>query len=501
MAADSPAVPNAGSPLAPFRAGLPAYRWIGYLLASVALLIPCYWQPRIQAGDLSSHIYNAWLAQLIEAGGTDGLIIVRQHNNVLFDLILDGLFRLWGPEWAQRVAVAAAVLIFVWGAFAFVSKVSGTRPRHLLPTIATLAYGWVFHMGFFNFYLSLGLVFWALALGWEFRLRRLAITAALLALAYTAHALPVVWAICLLAYSWVAGRIAEHNRMWLVAGAVLVLIAIRLLIACTLVSIWIPQQISLAGLFGADQLWVFDRKYFCAVIGLLVLWVSLLFKLLRRLGGRKMSGGIPLQLILISAAAVLILPTTVLIPGYRHTLAYMAERMSLPVAVLVCALLGSARPRWFEQWGLAAVALIFFALLYHDERDLNRFEDRMDGVIAQLPPGQRVISPVTDPELRVNALAHMVDRSCLGRCYSYANYEASTAQFRVQAVAPNGFVVDNYRDSWNLQTGKYIVRDRDLPLYCIVPDQQGRMQVESMKAGALCESASWSVLRNTMPGS
>jgi hypothetical protein len=147
------------------------------------------------------------------------------------------------------------------------------------------------------------------------------------------------------------------------------------------------------------------------------------------------------------------------------------------------------------------LALLFFAFLFHDERALNGFEDRMDGAIAQLPPGLRVVSPVDDPELRVNALAHMVDRSCMGRCYSYANYEASTAQFRIQAVAPNGFVVDNYSDSWDLQTGQYVVRDRDLPLYCMVPDRQGHMQIESMKAGARCERAAWSVLRNTMPGS
>ena len=31
----------------------------------MGLLVPCFWQPRIQSVDLSSHIYNAWLASLI----------------------------------------------------------------------------------------------------------------------------------------------------------------------------------------------------------------------------------------------------------------------------------------------------------------------------------------------------------------------------------------------------------------------------------------------------
>ena len=32
------------------------------------LLIPCFWQSRLQMSDLESHIYNAWLAELIENG-------------------------------------------------------------------------------------------------------------------------------------------------------------------------------------------------------------------------------------------------------------------------------------------------------------------------------------------------------------------------------------------------------------------------------------------------
>src|SRR5947209_9777845 len=93
-------------------------RWI-YALVSLVLVAPCFWQPRLQAGDLSSHIYNAWLAQLIESGRAEGLQVVRQSTNVLFDLMLSGLFRLFGAEWAQRIAVSSAVLTFVWGALAF----------------------------------------------------------------------------------------------------------------------------------------------------------------------------------------------------------------------------------------------------------------------------------------------------------------------------------------------------------------------------------------------
>jgi len=34
----------------------------GVLPICVQLLVPCFWHQRIEAGDLASHVYNAWLA-------------------------------------------------------------------------------------------------------------------------------------------------------------------------------------------------------------------------------------------------------------------------------------------------------------------------------------------------------------------------------------------------------------------------------------------------------
>ena len=92
-----------------------------YSLTSAAVLLPCFWQKRIQAGDLSSHIYNSWLAQLVERGKAPGLFLTTQASNVLFDLILSRLFNWFGAGAAQRIAVPLAVLIFFWGAFWLIS--------------------------------------------------------------------------------------------------------------------------------------------------------------------------------------------------------------------------------------------------------------------------------------------------------------------------------------------------------------------------------------------
>jgi hypothetical protein len=470
-----------------------------YVVTSLAFLIPCYWQPRVQAGDLSSHIYNAWLAQLIESGRLDGLMIVRQTTNILFDLLLSGLFQVFGPEWAQRVAVSLAVLVFVWGAFAFVSKASGRSAWYLLPSIAMLAYGWVFHMGFFNFYLGMGLCFWALALAWEGRPREVVVAAVLLVLAYTAHALPVLWALGLLAYVWSARRASQRTRARLMAGGLLIMGAVHLAISRTLISNWSPNQISLAT--GVDQVWVFDGKYYFVLAGLLLIWSSLFLDLLHHRSVREVVSTLPFQLCLLSAAAVFILPTAVLIPGFQHALVYIAERMSLGVGICVCAVLGMAQPRSLQRYGLMAVALVFFIFLFRDERALNGFEDRMDGVLAQVPAGRRVVSPIVDPAIRVNALAHMIDRACVGRCYSYANYEPSTAQFRIRVVADNPYVVADYGDSWNWQNGKHMVRERELPMFKIAVNRAGQLEIEKLEAGVLCESTLWEVLRSSIPNS
>src|SRR5690242_17333288 len=98
-------------------------RWT-YALASVVLLIPCFWQSRVQAGDLGSHLYNAWLARLVEAEKAPGLTIVRQTNNVLFDVLLKRLWEWFGADAAQRFAVSLAVIVLVWGAYALIRRVA-----------------------------------------------------------------------------------------------------------------------------------------------------------------------------------------------------------------------------------------------------------------------------------------------------------------------------------------------------------------------------------------
>jgi hypothetical protein len=485
--------PVAARPEHRWVAALKRSRWL-YVLVSLLLLAPCYWQPRIEAGDLSSHIYNAWLTKLIEGGQIQGLQIVSQTTNILFDLMLSGLFKTVGPEAAQRITVSLTVLIFIWGAFVFAKVVSGRNPWQMLPCIAILAYGWVFHMGFFNFYLSLGLCFWALALLWRPAGRRVAAAVPILILAYLAHALPVMWVVGLAGYIVIAGRLSPRLRTYLIAGSLVAMVALHAVIAGRMLSNWSARQITLTT--GLDQVWVFDAKYYAVLVGLLFIWAMLFLNLIHLSDARQVVGSMSFQLCVISAAAVFILPTSILFPGFHHALVYIAERMSLGVGICFCALLAGARPRRFERVAMLVIAVLFFAFLYHDERALNSFEDRMQDTVAALPAGQRVISAIDDPSLRVNALAHTIDRACIGHCYSYANYEPSTAQFRIRAENENPYVTNSYQDSWLMQMGFYVVKDRDLPLYQVDLDASGRMVLKSLKVGAPCGSTKWNVLED-----
>lgn len=462
---------------------------IAFALASLFLLIPCYWRSRLQAGDLSSHIYNSWLTQLIESGTTQGLIIAHQTTNVLFDLLLSSLFKAFGAAAAQRIAVTIAVLIFAWGAFAFTSAVAGRRSWNMLPAISILTYGWVFHMGLFNFYLSLGLCFFALAIAWDWNCKRLAAAALLLAVAYVAHGLPVTWTLALLAYAWLACRLDLRFRAYLIGGAVGVLFLIRMVLDRLLSTRWNVSQILL--ITGADQAYVFNGKYWIIYLGLVLVWILFFAAAVRQTGSGTVVSSLPFHFCLLTAAGIFLLPTGVLIPSYKHVLAFIAERMSLGLGVCVCALLAVARPGAFARYALLALMLLFFGFLYHDQGVFNGLEDRMEAAVAQMPVGQRVVSGINSPNLRVNALAHMIDRTCVGRCYSYANYEPSTAQFRVRAVAQNPFVVFNYEDSWRLQTGSYIVKPQDIPLYKVELDAVGRMIVVSLTPGRPNGVSSW----------
>jgi len=125
---------------------------------------------------------------------------------------------------------------------------------------------------------------------------------------------------------------------------------------------------------------------------------------------------------------------------------------------------------------------------------LNDVERQMAEVVERLPAGQRVINGVASPDLRIDPLTHMIDRVCVGRCYSYANYEPSTAQFRVRATAENPIVVSVYEDSFAMQSGSYVVKLGDVPLYEVMYSPSTQLFLRSLAPGTACGVTYWDPL-------
>jgi hypothetical protein len=359
--------------------------------------------------------------------------------------------------------VSAAVLIFGWGSFAFLSAINGRRPWFLMPCVFMLAYGWSFHSGLFNFYLSAGLSLWALALFWKGRSLGIAAAAALLCLAYTAHALGAGWAAAVAAYLWIARRATPKFRLLLLAAALCVLAGVRFLITTRFNNFWSPHQVIETS--AIDQFWVFGLKYCAISVGAALLWGFLFLRLTYSQSLLELVANIPFQLCLITSAGILLMPTRIELPGYNAALSFITERMTLLLGVVICAFLGAAKPTRWQTNSLLALAVLFFSFLYADTRALNAAESGVDALLSRLPPGQRVFSSLSTEMDRVILWPHAIDRACIGRCIAYNNYEPFSGAFRVRAVADNPLVVSKARDHYALRFGGYTVRDRDLPLY------------------------------------
>ncbi|HYL09596.1 MAG TPA: hypothetical protein VEU31_02575 [Candidatus Acidoferrales bacterium] len=441
--------------------------WLKLLAISALLLTPCFWHPRIEAGDLGSHVYNAWLAQLIHQGKAPGLWIASQWNNVFFDFLLSGLGSLFGLPLAEKLAVSAAVLIFFWGAFALACAAVGRVPWFLLPCLAMTAYGWTYHAGFFNYYIALGLSFLALAVFWRGKRWERLLAVALAPLILLAHPLGVVWLLGAAAYIWIAESLPRrfHILLLLTSGAFLFLA--RLYLGRHYQT---GDYVSPPGMLtGADQFILFGKRYFFVALTISVFAAAVfVMDVIRR---RHEPGywarlSIPLQLYAVAELGVILLPGSIYFPRYGSQIGLLLDRLSLVSAVLACCVLAGMRPRKWHLAGFAAIAAAFFSFVDRDEGRLNRMEERAGQLISTLPQGARVMETILAPgDWRVTFINHIVDRACIGRCFAYGNYEPASRQFRVRAKPGNGIVFASVPDVEAAEEGHYTVRPEDLPVY------------------------------------
>jgi hypothetical protein len=442
-------------------------KWI-ILAISIAMIAPCLWHRRIEAGDLASHVYNAWLAQLIEKGHAPGLYLVRQWNNVLFDWTLLHAANIVGFAAAEKIIVSLCVLIFFWGVFAFVAAASGQPPWFLTPCIAMLAYGYSFNMGFLNYYLSIGLASFSLAQLWRGRGLERLLGLVMVPFVILAHPIGFLWLAGVILYASLWPKLPNLWRLALPVAALALLYAVHSYLAhqTKFPVDWGRDPFYIMN--GADQLALYGRRYaglgwIAVCFGVLCVLVDVILRrrdlsfwqVLRRPG----------EFYLIALLAVALMPENLRPSINGAWIGLLASRLTTITAIFGLCLMSCLKPRKWHLVGFAACAFVFFAFLYQDTLVLNRMESNAEGLVRRLPSGTRVIATIwAPPDSRVSFIGHIADRACIGHCFSYANYEPSSGQFRVRAHAGSPVATASDDDSEDMQAGEYEVQDEDLPV-------------------------------------
>jgi hypothetical protein len=438
------------------------------VLISCLLLVPCFWHRHIQAGDLGSHTYNAWLAQLIQQGKAPGLYLAVQWQNVLFDYLLFYLCKGFGFSLGEKLAVSVCVLIFFWGVFALFRAATQRAPWFLVPLIAMITYCYVFYMGFMNYYLSLGLASFGLALLWEGNWRGIAAATLLTPLMILAHPLGILWmmGVGIYRFAWL------HLRAWtrfalpvLVVGG---LSAFRWYLQHPLKyqADWANPPFYQWN--GSDQFRIFGPAYDRLAWVLILLGLAFAALEIYQHGRETRfwkERRLLIELYLVSFCAVVFLPEDLRLEPGGSWIGALATRLTLICTIFAVAFLASLRPRIWHLVGFGACAAVYFFLVYRDTGFLDRLERNAEVITQELPYGTRVASTITTPADYRPQNEHSVDRACIGRCFLYSNYEPSTAKFRVR-VSKEGsrLVASRVDESEDLQFGTYEVEDGDLPM-------------------------------------
>ena len=389
-----------------------------------------------------------------------GLHLQRQLTNILIDRLLSGLMPLVGAVWTQRIVASLCVLVFFWSAFALASVAAARPAWPVSPLLAMVAYGAIFHWGFFNFYLSAGFSLFGLVVVVAGNKKDFLWIPLLLVLAALAHPMGAACFLALGAYLAALRKYSEERCIAITAIVAVIAVGVRAYVMHRFEVL--PREISEYWLMGADQLIVFGRGYLYVAIAIVVVCAAALVLAMRReLMPLLLSQWFHVYVVV--ALVVCFAPGGLNSPETFGMMGFLPDRGSLYSAVLLAVLVAHGKPgKWFAV-ASAAVAIAFFVGVYRDTNLLEQREQKVSELVSGLS-GERVISmvpPVAGWRIHED---HSVDRACVGRCWSYNNYEPSTGQFRIRADDGNRYVLVDDDALDGIKDGEYVVRERDVPL-------------------------------------
>jgi hypothetical protein len=219
---------------------------------------------------------------------------------------------------------------------------------------------------------------------------------------------------------------------------------------------------------GADQLVLYGKRYlFLAGTAFLfgLICVALDFCVRPRDGSSWKPFELPFELYVVTFCATALLPENLRPSINGGWIGLLDSRLTTISAILGLCFLGDLKPRRWHLAGFSVCALVFFAFLYQDTGWLNRLEANAEKLVEYLPAGTRVVVTIDAPaDSRITFIGHAVERACIGHCFSYANYEPASGEFRVRIRENSPVVTSSTDQAEEMASGDYEVDDSDLPL-------------------------------------
>jgi hypothetical protein len=338
------------------------------VVISALLVVPCFWHPAFSRRPRQPCLER--LARSADRASPNFRPTVAcQWSNILFDLLILHVGNLVGFVVAEKIVASFAVLAFFWGCFSFLAAASGIPPWMLTPFLFVLSYGYALHMGFMNYYLSIGFAFFAMATAWGGGAGNWLCAVALSATSLLAHPMGFVLFVAIAFYVSLWRLLPRWRRLVLPAMVTISAVSMRLYFAGhdALAATW-RSEVFLQ-LLGQDQLNLFGHRY-VLLSGIAVAWgtvcvLAAIYDWIFRVKEPSAVLGLAIELYLL-AFVTFCLPAFVL--GYTQDgSALLVSRLTVVNAVFVC---------WF--------CFTSFAALVHPRQCSLR------AVICSLPsPGHR----------------------------------------------------------------------------------------------------------------
>jgi hypothetical protein len=218
---------------------------------------------------------------------------------------------------------------------------------------------------------------------------------------------------------------------------------------------------------GLDQLVLYSAHYrfvAYALLAIFIFWLASEYFHRRQAPIFSNPFFLSVELYLVTFCVTSLLPQNLRGGPYSAWIGLLVSRLTIISAIFALCMLSSLRPNKPAAIATLACSLLFFTLLYRDTATLSRLESHAESLTAVLPFGTRVIPTLTSPDdSRIQFVHHIVDRACIGHCFTYSNYEPSSGQFHVRVLPGSPLIAYHAAVAQEMEAGNYIVRASDPP--------------------------------------